>query len=204
VGCPIVWNTKPVELMNDFIGTPAADDNAGIAVIISVAKKLYKKEIPSTVYYIGTVEEEIGLRGAGVFLSGLDIDLAVAIDTCASGYQPDVSQLKIFYEVGKGPALHVGMTGAYNRFGSPILRRWLIKNAMDNGIPFQSVLVYGGNDAHAMQQTGQGLHACALAIPRRYSHSPVEVFSLNDLNNAIKILTKAITKLDSGFNFHRI
>ncbi|MHA2393302.1 MAG: M42 family metallopeptidase [Promethearchaeota archaeon] len=204
VGCPIVWNTKPVELMNDFIGSPAADDRVGIAAIISIAKNLYKNKIPATVYYIGTVEEEIGLRGAEVALSGLDVDLAVAVDTCPSGYQPDVSQIEIFYEVGKGPALHIGKTGRSTRFSSPVLRHYLVKTAKDSGTPFQSGLVYGGNDAHAMQQTGQGLHACTLAIPRRYSHSPVEVFSLKDLYNGIKILTKAITGLDSKFNLHRI
>jgi endoglucanase len=83
IGTPITWNSKPVELPNNYIATAAADDGAGLTAIITVAKNLKDRQIPSTVYYIGTVEEEIGLRGAEVAMFDLNIDMAVAFDTCA-------------------------------------------------------------------------------------------------------------------------
>jgi len=90
IGTPITWNSSPLELVNNFIATAAADDRAGLTAIITIAKNLKNRPISATVYYIGTVEEEIGLRGAEVALYDLDVDMAVAVDTCPSGYQPDV------------------------------------------------------------------------------------------------------------------
>ncbi len=204
IGSTITWNTKPVELANNFIGTAAADDRAGLAAIISVARNLKDKPIPSTVYYIGTVEEEIGLRGAEVALHGLNVDIAFAIDTCPAGYQPDVNPRDIFYEIGNGPCMQIGEIGRGIKFSSEVLRRWLMDVADGKKIPYQTGLMHGGTDASAMQQTMAGLHAMAFSIPRRYSHSPVEVLSMDDLNNLVRILSEAIPGVDSGFNLHRI
>jgi len=204
IGTPIVWNTTPVELGNNYIATPAADDRAGLAAIITTARNLSDKPIPATVYYVGTVEEEIGLRGAEVAVHDLDVDMAVAIDTCSAGYQPGVNMRDIYYEVGKGPAIHIGELGARTRLGSQVLRRWLIGVAEMNGTPYQTGLMHGGTDASAMQQTRAGLAVCSIGVPRRYSHSPVEVFSLDDLHNLTEIMTKAIEGLTGSFNTHRI
>ena len=204
IGTPIVWNTTPVELGNNYIATPAADDRAGLAAIITTARNLRDKPIPATVYYVGTVEEEIGLRGAEVAVHDLDVDMAVAIDTCSAGYQPDVNMRDIYYEVGRGPAIHIVELGSRMRLGSQVLRRWLIGVAEMNGIPYQTGLMHGGTDASAMQQTRAGLAVCSIGMPRRYSHSPVEVFSLDDLHNLTEIMTKAIEGLTGSFNTHRI
>lgn len=204
IGTPIVWNTGPVELGNNYIATPAADDRVGLATIITVARNLCDKPVPATVYYVGTVEEEIGLRGAEVAVHDLDVDMAVAIDTCSAGYQPDVIMRDIYYEVGKGPAIHIGELGSRTRLGSQVLRRWLVGVAETNGIPYQTGLMHGGTDASAMQQTRAGLAVCSIGVPRRYSHSPVEVFSLDDLHNLTEIMTRAIEGLTGSFNTHRI
>jgi putative aminopeptidase FrvX len=204
IGTPIVWNTGPVELGNNYIATPAADDRVGLATIITVARNLSDKPVPATVYYVGTVEEEIGLRGAEVAVHDLDVDMAVAIDTCSAGYQPDVNMKDIYYEVGKGPAIHIGELGSRTRLGSQVLRRWLVGVAETNGIPYQTGLMHGGTDASAMQQTRAGLAVCSIGVPRRYSHSPVEVFSLDDLHNLTEIMTRAIEGLTGSFNTHRI
>jgi endoglucanase len=204
IGTPITWNTEPLELANNVIAASGPDDRVGVATLIHIAKNLKDKPIPSTVYYIGTVEEEIGLRGAAVAVFDLDVDMAVAIDTCPAGWQPDVNMRDLYYEVGKGPAIHIGKDGATRRFGSQVLRRWLIGAAKELGIPYQSGMVLGGNDAHAIQQSKSGIPVCTIAVPRRYSHSPVELFSWDDLDNLIKVLTKAIAGLDSGFKLNRI
>lgn len=204
IGTPITWNTQPLELTNNFIAASGPDDRVGVATLIQVARNLKDKPIPSTVYYIGTVEEEIGLRGAAVAVFDLDVDMAVAIDTCPAGVQPDFNIRDLYYEVGKGPAVHVGNAAGMRRIGSQLLRRWLIGAADDLGIQYQSGMVHGGNDAHAIQQSKSGIPACTIAVPRRYSHSPVEMFSLDDLDGLIKVLTEAITGLDSGFKLNRI
>ncbi|MCK4703072.1 M42 family peptidase, partial [Candidatus Bathyarchaeota archaeon] len=134
----------------------------------------------------------------------LDVDMAVAIDTCSAGYQPDVNMRDIYYEVGKGPAIHIGELGSRTRLGSQVLRRWLVGVAEMNGIPYQTGLMYGGTDASAMQQTRAGVAACSIGVPRRYSHSPVEVLCLDDLHNLTEIMTRAIEGLTRDFSAHRI
>jgi putative aminopeptidase FrvX len=205
IGVPIVWNAKPAELANNFVAAATADDRAGLAAIITVAKNLHEKKIPATVCYVGTVEEEIGLRGAAVAIHDIDPDIAIAIDTCPAGWQPDVNMRDLFYEVGKGPCLQIGeisRTGV--RLGSQVVRKWLIEVAERGGIPYQTGFMHGGTDASAMQQTKAGVAALAFSIPRRYSHSPVEVLSMDDLYNMTKILTNALEDLNSKFKIHRI
>jgi endoglucanase len=203
IGTPITWNSKPILLANNFVATAAADDRAGLAAILKVAKNLSQKPIPVTVYYIGTVEEEIGLRGAEVALNNLDVDMAVAVDTCPSGYQPDVKSIDIVYEVGKGPAIHVAESSSRTRIGSRVLREWISTIADELELPYQQGIMTGGTDASALQQTGSGIPAVAIGIPRRYSHSPVELLSLNDLDILTEILTHAISSLDKSFNLYR-
>ncbi len=204
IGSPIVFNAEPLELANNLLASPAVDDKVGLVVLIALAKKLKDVEIPATVYYIGNVEEEGGLRGAKVALYNIDVDAAIAIDTAPSGWQPDVNMRDIIYEVGKGPAIHIGEMG---RRGSWIyhskLREWLTKTAENLDENYQSAFQLGGTDASAMAQTREGLPAITVGIPRRYSHSPVETFSLDDMASLIRILVSAIRGLKAGFNLFR-
>jgi endoglucanase len=204
VGTPIAFDAEPQELANDLITSHAVDDKAGLTVLIAVAKALKDEAMPATVYYIGTVEEEGGLRGAAVALHDLDVDAAVAVDTAPSGWQPDVNMRDVVYEVGKGPAIHVGEMG---RSGRWIYHRrlvdWLIGAAEAEGEPYQSGFQLGGTDAKAMAQTRGGIPATTVGIPRRYSHSPVETFSLKDMSGLVEILVAALKKLKPGFRLLR-
>ncbi|MFP3952169.1 MAG: M42 family metallopeptidase [Candidatus Bathyarchaeia archaeon] len=205
IGTPIVYHTSPLDLANDQIASPAVDDRAGLTAILMVSEHLKDEEIPSTIHYVGSVEEEVGLRGAEVALHGLDVDMAVAIDTFPAGYQPDVNMRDLYYEVGKGPAIHIGeISGGRTRLQSQIVGDWLRWVAEEEDIPYQAGLMQGGTDASALMQTGEGIPACTVGIPRKYSHSPIETFNMRDLENLIKLLTTALKGLDSDFSTSRI
>jgi endoglucanase len=131
--------------------------------------------------------------------------MAIAIDTCPSGYQPDVKPVDIVYEVGKGPALQVAETSLRGiRVSSKIPREWIASTAEKHGLPYQRGIMYGGTDASAMQQTENGVPAVPFSIPRRYSHSPVELLSLDDLYNLTQILTWGLSELKTGFKLLRV
>ena len=83
------------------------------------------------------------------------------------------------------------------------LREHLIQTAEHEGIPYQSGIMHGGTDASAMMQSKSGIPAVTMGVPRRYSHTPVEVFDLNDLKNLVKILVSALQKIDKDFRIHR-
>jgi endoglucanase len=205
IGTPIVMGARPLELANDLITSPAVDDKAGLTVLLAVAKEMEDRSIPASIYYIGTVEEEGGLRGARVALNDLNVDMAVAVDTAPSGWQPDVNMSNVVYEVGKGPAIHIGEIGSrltwiyHNK-----LRNWLVNTAEELQIPYQMSHMLGGTDASAMAQTRSGIPTTTVGIPRRYSHSPVELFDLKDMEALVKILVASLGKLTSGFNLSRV
>jgi endoglucanase len=205
IGTPVVFGSKPLELANELISSPAVDDRAGVTILVEVAKSLANVKTPSTIYYVGAVEEEIGLRGAGVALFDLDVDIAIAIDTTPAGFQPDVNMREIIYEVGKGPVIHIGEFGVRGiRVHHHKIRKWLIDCAKTEDLEYQTAFMHGGTDADALAQINEGLPALAVGIPRRYSHSPVELFSLKDMEKLAKILVVALKSLNEGFNLHRV
>jgi endoglucanase len=205
VGTPIVFHVAPMELGNDQIASPSVDDRAGLTALLMIADTLKAEDIPSTVYYIGTIEEEAGLRGAEIALHDLAVDMAIAVDTFPAGYEPDVEMRDIFYEVGKGPGIHVGEIGGGRvRIQSQVIANWLREMAEEKGIPYQSGFMHGGTDALALMQTKGGLPATTVGIPRKYSHSAIETFDLKDLNNIIKLLLAGLRDLDEGFKLHRV
>ena len=206
IGTPMVPDAPPTMLGNGLLASPGVDDKAGLTTLIAVAQELKDKPIPSTVYYLATVEEENGLRGAYSVLYDLDVDMAVAIDTTSAGYQPDVNMRDIYYEIGKGPAIHHGEQGRgrVNVIHHHRVREWLKAAADAEGIPYQENFQFGGTDAGAMAKTRAGIPASTIALPRRYSHSPVEAFYLEDLENLVKILVAALEGLGPGFDVSRV
>jgi len=199
VGLPITYSAPSLRLANGLIASPSVDDRAGVAAVVKVAEALSKSRPRATVYYIGTVEEEIGLRGAETALHDLDVDMAVAVDTFPAGFQPDVNMRDLLYEVGKGPGLHVGEIQERVRIQSRQVHTWLRTTAEKTGIPHQVGVMSGGTDAMTMMQTRGGIPSATIGIPRRYSHSPIEVFDPRDAENLISILVSAIGDLDPGF-----
>ena len=198
-GTPITYATAPVKLANGLIASPSVDDRAGCAAVIHIAKHFAKNHPKATIYYIGSVEEEIGLRGAGTCLYDINADMAIAVDTFPAGYQPDVNMRDLFYEVGKGAGLHVGEQGDRVMIQSQQVHRWLRRTAEVHGIPHQVGIMSGGTDAMSLMQTRGGIPSCTIGIPRRYSHSPVEVFAPSDLENLVKIVMIAIEELGPDF-----
>jgi endoglucanase len=205
IGAPFTYFSYPTELANNIIASPAVDNKGGCSAVVVASRLLKKYKTKATIYYVGTVEEEIGLRGADVVLDELDVDMAVAIDTSPAGWQPEVEVEAVSYEIGKGPAIHVGEFGngtvtiQHHR-----IRKWFANIAKSEGIPYQLGLHSGHTDARSLMQTKSGTPTAALGLPRKYAHSPYEVFNLDDLNNLVNLLVCALTKLDSGFNLNRV
>ncbi len=200
IGSPITYSAPSLGLANGLIASPSVDDRAGVAALLKVAEAFTKDRPRATVHYIGTVEEEIGLRGAETALHDLEVDIAVAIDTFPAGFQPDVNMRDLLYEVGRGPGLHVGELQERVRIQSRQVHDWLRNTAEREKIPHQVGIMSGGTDAMTMMQTRGGVPSATIGIPRRYSHSPVEVFDPRDAENLVKILVAALRGLDSGFS----
>ncbi|MBI5031079.1 MAG: M42 family metallopeptidase [Chloroflexi bacterium] len=174
--------------LGDRIVSKAMDDRIGCVVLIETLKQL-KKSIDD-VYFVFTVQEEVGLRGATTSAFGVQPDLAIAVDVTGTGDTPEANRMAI--ALGKGPAIKVKDSGM---LAHPAVKNLLADTAKEAKIPYQfEVLVGGTTDAMAMQTTREGVPAGCLSIPTRYIHSPSEMVDFNDVQNAVKLLVATLSK----------
>jgi endoglucanase len=169
------------------------DNRAGVLVAIETLRAL--KSTPNEVYFVFTVQEEVGTRGAATAAYGLDPDIAIAVDVTPTGDTPDAHKLEV--ALGKGPAIKIRDVGM---LAAPGIFQWMIRTAEKARIPYQrEVLTIGSTDAMAMQTSRAGVLAGALSVPVRYVHSPSEMIEMADLQNTVSLLTallKSSVKLD--------
>lgn len=191
VGDHITFDRSFKTLAGDFITGKGFDDRLGCAVMVEVAKRIKLKK-DQTLYAVGTVQEEVGLKGARTAAYKLSPDLAivpeVTVATDFPGAKEDVRSV-----CGKGPAITIADASGRGLITHPEVKRLLISTAEKNKIPYQLEVSEGGTtDASAIHLSKEGVPSGVVSIPTRYLHSPVEVASTVDITNAIKLLTQAI------------
>lgn len=179
---------RPFTDLGDRLVSKAMDDRIGAAVMIAALQQL-----PGTsheVFFVFSVQEEVGLRGATTAAYGIDPDLAIALDVTRSGDTP--KGFKMAVGLGKGPAIKVRDSGMLS---DPRVVDWMIRVAEKEGLPYQlEVLESGTTDARAMQLARAGVPAGCISIPCRYVHSPSEMVDYQDVQNAVSLLSAMITQ----------
>lgn len=179
---------------NDVIGK-AFDDRAGCAVMVEAMKQLKKTEC--TVYAVGTVQEEVGLRGATTAAFGIYPDVGVALDVTVAGDMPGVREVESSIKLAKGPSITVADFGLITH---PKVLRLLVDAAEDSKIPYQlETGLAGSTDAARMSLTREGVACGVISVPTRYIHSPVSLLSLSDAENAVKLTVAAVQKIPKHF-----
>ncbi len=158
------------------------DDRIGCVVAIEALRQI--KSTPHDIYFVFTVQEEVGTRGAEAAANALNVDVGIALDVTGTGDTPNGSVMAV--ELGKGPAIKVKDGGMIAHSG---LVRQMKSRASDIGIPFQLEVLEGGStDARSMQIAGSGCAAGCISIPCRYVHSQSETVDVSDVENAVKLL----------------
>ena len=195
IGDPVAFDVQYVKIGKDTVMGKAFDDRAGCAVMIEVLKQLEKTDC--TVYAVGTIQEEVGLRGAATAAFGIDPDVGIALDVTIAGDVPGVREFDTSVKMGKGPALTVTDSGLVTH---PKVLRWLIDTAAENKIEYQLETGFlGTTDAARISLTRQGVPSGTVSIPARYIHSPVGLISLKDAENSAKLAALAIQKIQNNF-----
>jgi putative aminopeptidase FrvX len=195
VGDPISFDVKYAKIGKDVVTGKAFDDRAGCAVMIETLKQL--DSIECTVYAVGTVQEEVGLRGAATATFGVDPDIGIALDVTIAGDVPGVSDFDTSLKMGKGPVFTVADSGLIT---NPKILRLLLDAAEESKIPCQlETGLPGATDAARMSLTRQGVPSGTVSIATRYIHSPVGMLSLKDVENSAKLTAVAIRKIQKTF-----
>ena len=162
---------------NRVVGRPL-DDRIGCAVLVEIARAL--TEPMDDMYYVFSVQEEVGCRGARPAAFAISPDLALIYDVTGTGDEQGSKPMAV--KLGEGVAIKIKDMSVICDQG---LVDELIEAAKANGIAAQcEILTYGGTDTSAVQMTGFGCRAGALSIPSRYIHSGVETIDLRDAKAA--------------------
>jgi endoglucanase len=181
-GMPAVFWRK-MEIRGSRVIAKSLDDRIGCAVAIETIRRL-NRQCPNEVYFVFTVQEEVGIRGARPAAYGIEPDLAIALDVTPSGDVPDNPRNDVY--LGGGAAIKMLDTGL---IVPAALREWMIARAEADGIPYQRELLTLGTTDSAMIQTSRaGVMSGAISIPCRFTHTTSETVDLNDVEACIGLL----------------
>ena len=174
----------------------AFDDRVGVALFIDVLRRLKGIKHPNTVYGVGTVQEEVGTRGAETAADAVDPDLCLVLDV---GIASDVPGFKAEDKdkgtLGKGPQICFLDSGMIPNLK---LRDFLVDLAERRKIPYQiSMLEGGATDGRPIHLHGTGVPTVYIGIATRYIHSHAGILHADDYDNAVKLLVEAIKRLDA-------
>jgi putative aminopeptidase FrvX len=195
VGDPVSFDVKYARLTSDVVTGKAFDDRVGCAIMIEALKHL--KSTDCTLYAVGTVQEEVGLRGATTATFGIDPDVGIALDVTVAGDVPGVREFDTSMKMGKGPVLTVADAGFITH---PKVLRLLRDTAEENKIGYQlETGLPGSTDAARMSLTRQGVPSGTVSVATRYIHSPAGILSLKDAEKAAKLTVAAIQQIQKHF-----
>lgn len=184
IGDVAVYYSEPL-IDDKKVVSQAVDDRIGCFVMIEVLKRLQSTN--NDLYFVFTVQEEVGTRGAKTAAYGIEPAIAIAFDVTATGDTPKAKAMAV--KLGSGPAIKVKDNSILCH---PKVKEYMVKQAKENSIPYQmEVLEYGGTDSGAIHITRSGVPSGVLSIPCRYLHSNCEMVFLSDVENAVE-LTKHI------------
>lgn len=191
IGDAAIYDPRVERLMRRRVAGHAFDDKIGCAVMIKALEAA--EEIVNDTYFVFTVQEEVGCRGAKTSAYGVMPDWAVAFDVTGTGDTPNCRPME--NKVGGGASIKI-------KDGSVLCDEKVVKLlarlAEENKIEHQfEILEYGGTDTSQMQAAGTGALSGCISIPTRYIHTGMELMDLADCD-ACAALTVKLLACDLG------
>jgi tetrahedral aminopeptidase len=198
VGDPITIEAGFQELRDGKVVARGFDDRIGAFVVLETLRLLQGKKHACAVFAVTTVQEELGLRGAKTSAYHVDPHVGIAVDVgFATDHPKGDSERYGEGFINQGPILHRGPNI------NPVVERQLAEVAKKKKIPYQMGAEprATGTDANAIQVNRAGVAAGLVSIPNRYMHTPVELISLKDAENAALLLAEWILSLKKDTTF---
>jgi putative aminopeptidase FrvX len=174
----------------------AWDDRIGCALFIQAIQRLADEPHPNTVYGVGTVQEEVGLRGAKTSAHVVSPDVAIILEVDIAGDVPGIEPEESAIKLGKGPTLLV-----YDRRMIPNLklRDLVIETAEELEIPLQFSAIEGGStDGGMIHIHAGGVPTVVIGVPTRHIHSHVGILHRDDYDHALRLIVALVRKLDQS------
>lgn len=198
IGDMVTPFTKFTEMNNkNYLMGKALDDRMGCGIAIEVLKSLKNKKHDANIYVVGTVQEEVGIRGARTATNVIKPDIAFAIDVTTAGDTPLESE---------GIKLGCGVT-ITNLDSLTIAHKGLLekvkKICKEKNIDFTNdFMIAGGTDACNIHKSFDGIITMTLSIPTRYMHSHRLIIHRKDYIDTIRLLSEFCMEINNRYFEH--
>ncbi len=194
-GCPIVPYGPFMPMKNPKLFSAKAFDNrVGVGLVIETLQQL--GDHPNTVIGTGSVQEEVGLRGARTVTAAAEPDVAIVLEGPPADDLPGSSGDTLQGKLGGGVQIRLYDP---SMIANPRLTELTIETATAHQIPHQiAVRTSGGTDAGAIHQVGRGVPSIVLGVPARYVHSHVSIINIDDYRATLDLLLHLIPQIDAS------
>jgi putative aminopeptidase FrvX len=199
MGDPVVpWSPFSIIRDGKVAMGKAFDDRIGAFILMEAIRRIKEGKIqhPNTVYGAATVQEEVGLRGATTISHVVDPDVAIVLEVDIAGDVPGIKAQDAPTKMGEGPSL---LTYDRSMIPNQPLKEFVIKVAKEAEIPLQLSQVSGGStDAGRIHVSRAGCPSVVISVPTRHIHSHVGLLSLEDVDNAVRLVLELLKRLDAA------
>jgi putative aminopeptidase FrvX len=203
VGCVVTYEDEFMVLNNRFYVGRALDNRVGGFMIAQVARVLKQNKIklPFGLYFVNSVQEEVGLRGAEMISETIKPNVAIVTDVTHDTQTPMMNKVtQGDISTGKGPSLTYG-PAVHNK-----LLKLIIDTANKNKIPFQREVASRstGTDTDAFAYSSGGIASALISLPLRYMHTTVESVHKDDVENVIRLIYETLLSIKPNHDFRYI
>lgn len=193
VGTMGVFDVKFEDLGGGYYRGKALDDRAGCTVLAQVFKAM--KDSPYNIVAVGSVQEELGIRGARTAAWQADPDYGLALEGTFVSDVPTTRPDRVSSRIKGGPVVTIMDRTAFTH---PRVLRTLVNIAKEKSIPFQFKQVpLGGTDAGAIHLNKAGVPTGTVAVPCRYIHGPASILHVEDLKNSVRLVTEFVKAISA-------
>ncbi len=187
-----VCNYKYLE-KNELIIGKAFDDRVGIAGIIELGQYLDSQNHDTDIFCAGSVQEELGARGAITLTNKINPDIAIVLE----GPPADDFPGNAYPQTSLGKGMHIRLYDP-SMLPKAELKNYIIQLAQKNNIEIQmTVRKGGGTDGKFIHIANLGIPTIVIGVPVRYAHSHNGIMSMKDYRNMMKLAKLISTDLTS-------
>ncbi len=184
-------------ILNDnFLVNKAWDDRVGVAALVAVLQRFQDRPHPNTILAAGTVQEEVGCRGAATAVETAKPDIAIVLEGPPADDLPGLTPDPPQGALGKGVQIRL--------FDPTIIVpqkfwRWVVELAQRRHISYQlAVRRSGATDARAIHLAHGGIPTIILGVPVRYAHSAAGMIQQQDFAAIVELTTAIVEELDEA------
>ena len=173
----------------------AFDNRVGCALALQALHRLAGEGHPNVAYAVGTVQEEVGTRGAKTTAFAIDPDVGIVLEVDIAGDVPGIKPEESAVKLGKGPTLLI-----YDARMIPNLklRDLVTATAEEMDIPLQfSAMPGGATDGAQIHLHNEGVPTVVIGVPTRHIHSHNAILCRQDYDQALDLIVALVKKLDA-------